>query len=83
MKKGLIILFIFIISIFIFWYGKKDKEIESSKDIAFYYEKDTGSYEPSTDSKWNSGDYALNVQNSICNGEKNPAFFPSDSRDFL
>ncbi len=81
MKKVLIIILIFLISIFIFFYSKKDADTKSNKDIAFYYEENVGNYVEGADDQWKSGEYALNVQNSICDGEKNPNYLSWNNDD--
>ena len=58
--------------------NNKNKSYEITDDnhgqFAFYYEDDNGEYEKSTDTKWDSGDYILNISESTCDGEKNPEF---------
>ena len=82
MKKKFIFVLIFLIIIIsldiVFIFNKKKKYYElvnsNSSDFAFYYEVDKEKYSKSNESKWSTGDYILNIENSTCDGMKNPDF---------
>ena len=69
--------------IMVILFKKKDNNYlfynNSGAKLAFYYQKDDGNYERSTDSRWTDPTFVLNLEKSSCNGINNPDFLSWDN----
>ena len=74
MKRRLLILIILIfivtIGIYIYINNMNSTSDNTEHRLSFYYQTSNGNYTKSNDEKWLTGDYALNAQNTTCDGIK-------------